>query len=357
MKKFSLAFEIAIALIVILLIVGVGLPQYNKMKDKAKESEAKQNLHIIQLAISYYGIDHWDDIGYPQYLIGGCGSQETTNDASRYIKSVHYPNSSKLLIVSDPLLCEGYLASYPRNPFFGKRSAMKVANLQETVGDPMRKGAIGDTLGLRFGTDCTLMGNVSCDYRFPAFKAENREGNMVDYPTNADFDGYRFYDAYLMKEPDMYLPGEFLYKATGAIVLENPQTFSIDKPIAPRRIEGCMLCLFGNIKTSLDILGPEPSVLTYQYIANRKLASESEGVTEGDAIIVPSDVSVPSWTRWYNKPRKDGTYPGSPFGVWSPSRLLSSTNPDGIRDGIILYLQPGPVVDRYDPEMKGKKFE
>ena len=51
--------------------MAIALPNFIKIKDKAKEAEVKQNLHAIQLAIERYATDM--DGNYPFFLFGGEG--------------------------------------------------------------------------------------------------------------------------------------------------------------------------------------------------------------------------------------------------------------------------------------------
>ena len=51
------------------ILAAIALPNYIKVKDKAKEAEVKANLHNIQLSVERWAVD--SEGPYPNYLIGG----------------------------------------------------------------------------------------------------------------------------------------------------------------------------------------------------------------------------------------------------------------------------------------------
>jgi hypothetical protein len=174
--------EILIAIAVVLVVVGIAIPAYNTHKTNAKLYEAKSNLRQIQLGIERYGVDN--DVKYPAYLIGGSAPSTGSKDAS------------------DPLIRGGYLASYPKNPF---APMVNVSEIQKKYSDPLRPGGEGSKFGFRFGEDCTLMGNVLADVRFP--------GKYAEF-------GYPFYDLWPKgkRHPNEYIPGAFFYRSTPTLV-------------------------------------------------------------------------------------------------------------------------------------------
>lgn len=173
-------------LLVIVLILGMivaGAMQYSASRQRNRmESEAKANLHEIQLSVERFSVD--TDGCYPTYLIGG------------------EPGASGVELASDPLLRKGYLTAYPRNPFEHQQyGGMSVLQMQQRLpfsyygGDPLSPGCEEcGRYGYRFGKDGSLMGQVLSDARWLAWQHEDSAtGKLMEHPTWADVE-YRFWD-------------------------------------------------------------------------------------------------------------------------------------------------------------------
>jgi type II secretory pathway pseudopilin PulG len=327
-KKYALSLEIALAIVAIALIIGVILPAYSLSKDKAKEGEVKNNLHEIQGWIERYAVDREGE--YPAYLVGGNNlipperelDTSLSYDAPYWAK--FFPDRTSL---SDPLLRNGYLDSYPKNPFVSEQGALDISNFQLEVGDPLRVSPDGDSQGYRFGWDCTFMGNVSCDYRYPTFKATSPDGTVAKYPTGADFEGYPFFDVWTGRKPKFYLPGEFFYKSMGPVMAADPDEVDKDHPIQPVEVDQYIMGAYGSLHTrGFDVLGPEPLI--------RGFTTGSE-VTGVPAIPHGADGSklFPFHTRWTNTPDENGRYQGSPYGETTDNLIsqITAGNPNGIK--------------------------
>ncbi len=165
--------ELGAVLVVVLLIVAVLRPNLYVPRDSARVAETKQNLHIIQCAAERYARDHGET--YPPYLIGGAAKYAAHFDELGGAKAFDDPQPcADIAQVADPLLREGYLDVYPRNPFVRgdpKPFDVHKAQLRDPYwpagGDPLRNGnADAQRLGTRFGADCTKMGQVLGDPRY-----------------------------------------------------------------------------------------------------------------------------------------------------------------------------------------------
>ena len=312
MKKNAFVFEIVSAIIIILFIAGLFLPSSHPTRDKEHESESKKNMHSIQLAIEQYAVDHNGE--YPRYLIGGDNRTGTITkkDGTLSVRTATGVSDGK----SDPLIREGYLDGYPRNPFC--RNGAAILGFQVDVDDPLRPDAKGNSLGNRFGADGRIMGNVMPDHRYPAFIWTDKSGMAHKGETAADFTGYPFYDVWHSNRPNLYLPGEFFYKSNGPIVGGNAWN-------QPAETDQFILGVYGSIRSKgKDVLGPVPAVPAYG--ADGKPISD---YAYADALL--------AWIK--GKDESGAENPGCPFGA--PGMPLSKGNPNGIDDGIILVLASG----------------
>lgn len=123
--------ELLVVIVIIGILVAIALPNFLKIKEKAKEAEVKQNLHSIQLSLERYATDN--EGFYPFYLYGGDPYYNTGTAHGRFNKLYAniYPrnanhrnpfdtfNYGTAGAYGDALCFEGYLTKYPKNPFMG----------------------------------------------------------------------------------------------------------------------------------------------------------------------------------------------------------------------------------------------
>jgi prepilin-type N-terminal cleavage/methylation domain-containing protein len=143
--------ELLVVIVIIGILVAIALPNFVKIKDKAKEAEVKQNLHAIQLALERYSTDA--DGTYPYFLYGGSAlfNMATASNIGGGITAYMYQGDGAQRILhpfdmfrlntntwdyndtnwqamrdqsdaleapfGDSLAYEGYLPKYPGNPF------------------------------------------------------------------------------------------------------------------------------------------------------------------------------------------------------------------------------------------------
>ncbi|MEP0815035.1 MAG: type II secretion system protein [bacterium] len=359
MKKGFTLIELLVVIVIIGILASIALPNYIRVKDKAKEAEVKSNLHNIQLSIERFAVD--TEGTYPQYLIGGDLKYSNNPNINANVNALtDITVIADRNQVSDPLLRRGYVDSYPKNPF--ARNGAAIHKFQEDVNDRMRSGANGPIRGCRFGGTCTIMGNVSADHRFPQFVAVTPGQPPQLVESQANFENFRFFDLWLGNRPKLYLPGEFIYKSNGPIIAASPESIDPNRPIQPIEVDQYIMAGYGSIRSKgSDILGPEPSIVAFtaaslgaadfDILASYRPTVPEFGPMQGD----PGDpggggggtnpaslIRIPSWTRWMNR-QIGNSFPGSPFSASSSLGLnqLEYGNPNGIKDAIILALTAG----------------
>lgn len=97
------------------LLVVMAMEDTTDAKANAKDAQAKDNLHAIQLSIERFAVD--SEGCYPEYLIGGSRDCATTIDPSARLPFNDTITVTNLATLPDPLIRVGYATSYPNNPF------------------------------------------------------------------------------------------------------------------------------------------------------------------------------------------------------------------------------------------------
>jgi len=358
--------ELLVVVGIISILAAIVLPNYTKLKEKAKEAEGKASIHNIQLSLERFAVDNQGE--YPPYLIGGDNTALVMHYGAKERRSVDFIEIPEQH-TSDPLIRTGYLDSYAANPFV--RNPQAVQRLQADVGDPLRSSAPdGREFGTRFGAQSNLIGQTLCEARYIFWLYHDQETDeRINEPTWANIQ-YKFYDIWGgTQRRRAHLPGSFMYKVIGEIVaqsdsagdrenvkVDDQDTYvpksNLEEATYPVSLTNYVLSTWGGYRTKgLDILGEEPLVI-FSFANTRRV-----GIAESQFIYDPSSgryelapartvdkfmlLGVPSWTRGVNRSHV-GPLWGSPYGPSNhEEEQLTVGNANGYRDGLIMVLTAG----------------
>ncbi|MEZ5339543.1 MAG: hypothetical protein R3F46_14935 [bacterium] len=308
---------ISVALVAGIILIAIPNVFGNHRYPQYQESEAKQNLHAIQLALERYAVDSGGN--YPLWISGGSYPAGNFN-----------PADSKYML--DPLVCKAYMVKYPANPFlrsgrYSEKAVQELKELQEVLQDPLRpmEQVPLSAPSFRFGRDYNLMGNVMADLRFAeVIVGVDSDVNPVMKHTASDVI-YRCWDIEELEEPHPWLQGQFFYKSTYSYewFVEDELESRESHPAARYYILGC----YGSVANKgKDILGEEQP-LPWRY-------------GSGSEMTVWSGTGVPMQGSSLPK--------GAPFLFRRTDDVatLQFGNPNGIADMICLVL--ARASDGYD---------
>ncbi len=314
--------ELLVVIVIIGILVAIALPNFIKVREKAKEAEVKQNLHAIQLAVERYSTDNSYG-SYPNYILGGDWTDSKTINEEYYYYSqltlVDYPAWKGTAPEfapegnGDTLIMEGYMSTYPKNPFI-KRGNLVPRRLIHNCGwgsDPVWDRVIG-------GDDNTKMVEVFGPPPAWIFWSFNMAGDLFVIPPYPDLvDAEGLWASRVTKDPtaeEFRQPGSRLLVGNFSYVARLNQlcwlAFNMSHDVV-----GYTLAAYGTLRN----LGQDVYDRHGEYYPRQRTAS----------CALANFFSIPNMLPCQTDPAQPN------------SRTISRGGPDGQPDGAIIVLDSG----------------
>lgn len=322
MKKGFTLIELLVVIVIIGVLVAIALPNFIKIKEKAREAETKQNLHSIQIALERYSSDN-ESGKYPYWIAGGDWTDSwvinttyrNTNITQADIDAL--PQGKRNLDIApdgfgDSLIMDGYLDKAPRNAFIiTTRRGSGIANRSinhyhpncSFCADPsgMRRNQVG-------GTFNNLMIEIVGP---PMARRLHMSGDEFVIPVYEIQGGLTDTDRWPLTTPvkigQPILVGNFLYYTFFSSTKYNWIWFNAtDEPM------GFHLCAFGS--------RPNAGMDIYDRNANWPDKARTQSCE-----YLPLYVGLPC-------PSTPGT---------ANSTTASAGGPDGLKDGVVVVIDSG----------------
>ncbi|HDS29766.1 MAG TPA: type II secretion system protein [Firmicutes bacterium] len=314
--------EMLVVITIIGILAALAIPNMTKARNKARETEVKANLHVIQVALERFATDMGD---YPPYLVGG---SDTSWPIYHQRMGATLPfNPSVDDLPYDYLIHYAYLDTYPKNPFVDENRGGIYLKL---TGGSEFTPASGDP---RFGLKGTIMPNsVDDPFFFTTTPGDFAETiNIAGTPTIVNYGGFGGVMG-LSGNPNVeIIAGSFFYRAEGPVNVADsrPGDTGTRRDFMFQRYSRYMLGGFGHESTKgMDVI---------------RLRGEGDYSSRGPDDNFAAYFTVPLMLPEVfggGGPQNDGTdiNPIFPYEPLDEGTEFYYGAPDGLPDGVIIVL-------------------